>query len=144
MEARELSDIHQFSVACLRSGGRRVEPPTVAFWVSGSVLPKSVRLVGGFSIDVGACGFGTSVVIVNIRDLNGETSVGSCASRGVQVVFGGNPVEPDDVATERDLSMYDGAIVESLEPARGEAEHLHEVAVARLDVVVHQHRRDLR
>ena len=51
-------------------------------------------------------------------------------------MLGRLPVQPDGGVAVADLGVHDGAVVEAVQAAGGEAEHLDEEVVGRLNVLV--------
>jgi hypothetical protein len=83
----------------------------VAFGVAGGVFALAVGLVDGVGVDAGAGGAGRLIVRVHVIDLDDEAGVGDVGGAGgVEVVLGGDGVEPDRGVAGADFGV-DGEAV---------------------------------
>lgn len=122
---------------------RRREPPAVAFRIARPVFPLAVRLIDRFAVDARTRSAGVLVVRVDIIDLDDQPGICHVYSGGrVEMVLGGDAMQPDDCISGPYLAMDCLTIWCSMDASRSEPECANQEVVCGGDVLIGEQRND--
>ena len=113
----------------------------MALEVARAVLPLPVLLIGRLALDVGAGGARVLEMRVDVGDVDHQSAARHVhRARRRELVLGRDAVEPDRSLLGLDLSVHHLTVTGTLDTPGAEPEHLDEIVVRGLDVLVHQDR----
>ena len=115
----------------------------MAFRIARPIFTLAVRLIDRLAVDAGARGASLLVVRVDVIDLDDQAGICHVdGARRVEMVLGGDTMQPDDCISGPYLAMHRLTIWCSMDASRSEPECANQEVVCGGDVLIGEQRND--